>query len=129
MIARKLVEQPVAHDVVGRDLENGATHGDRLVLAALIAIREGHRAIQLDCFCTAAGLAHESGHLHPEPEVLRLGLEPLLSVLECSAHDGVRDTVALKVIAGEFVGSAHFVAIVFMQLSNVSPSDGANDAC
>ena len=36
--------------------------------------------------------------------------------------------MALKVIAGEFVGSAHFVAIVFMQLSNVSPSDGANDA-
>ena len=35
------------------------------------------------------------------------------------------DTCALKVIAGELVGSAHLLATVRMQLSKVSPSEGA----
>src|SRR5262249_34876228 len=52
-------------------------------------------------------------------------LSLLIQRRACSYHDGVSDTCALNVIAGELVGNAHLLATVRMQLSNVSPSEGA----
>ena len=91
--------------------------------AALIAVRERDRTIELDRFEAASGLAHRAGDLHPQPEILRLVLEPLLELLElsrrCQRHLGFeRHRRRVR-------GSAHLLATVFMQLSNVSPSDGA----
>lgn len=98
-----------------------------MLLAALIAVRERDRAIDLDGVEAAPGLAHQAGDGDLQAEVVRLVLEPLLEVLELSTHEGVSDTCALNVIAGEFVGSAHLDETVLMQVSNVSPSDGANE--
>lgn len=116
---RKHREQPLAGCVFRRDIEDAATHRDRLLRAPLIAIRERDRAIELDRFKTAPSLAHEAGNLDPKPEIVRLCFEPLLEVLQL--HDGVNDTWALNVIVCAFFGNDHLLAICFMQLSNVSP--------
>lgn len=112
-------EQPLARGILGRDVEDAPAHRDRLLRAALIAIRERDRAVELDGLEAPAGLAHHPGGLDAKTEIVRLGLEPLLEVFQL--HDGVNDTWALNVIVCEFCGSDHFCAIVFMQLSNVSP--------
>ena len=50
--------------------------------------------------------------------------EAALELADLRHYDGVSETCALNVIAGEFCGRAHLLATVLMQVSNASPSDG-----
>jgi hypothetical protein len=70
----------VAAHVVGRDLQDAAADRDGLLAAALIAIRDRDRPINLDRFLLPPGLAHRAGHRHPQPEILRLLFEPFLEL-------------------------------------------------
>src|SRR4029078_5696005 len=114
----------LAGGVAGRELEDAAAHRDRMLRPALIAIRDRDRARELGGIVAPPGFVQCPRHHHAEPEVVRLVAEPLLELLELG-HDGVNDTCALNVIPGRVGGSAHLLATVRMQLSNVSPSDGA----
>src|SRR5262249_45346955 len=106
--------------------------------AALIAVRHRHRAVEFHGVGPAPGLVQRARHHDPEPEVVGLGAEALLQLLElghgativdsdgsCPGYDGVSETWALNVIAGALAGSVHLLATVRMQASNASPSDGA----
>src|SRR5262249_13082316 len=120
-------EQRLAARVVGSDLEDALAHRDRLLVAALIAIRDRDRAVELDRLGAAPGVAKNSRDRHAQTEIIRLVLEPFLQIAEPRiGHDGVRDTGALKVMAGEVCGSVHLFATFWRQLSNSPPSDGAD---
>ena len=115
-------------DVVGRDLEDAAAHRDRLLRRGPDRDTRSRR----ERYSSTASAARPASRSAPATVTRSARLsgscrEPLLELLELQRHDGVSDTWALNVIAGEFCGSAHLLATVLMQLSNVSPSDGAND--
>lgn len=112
-------EQALTRGILRRDVEDALAHRDRLLRAALVAICQRDRAVELDGLEAPTGLAHHPSSLDAKTEIVRLRLEPLLEVFQL--HDGVSDTWALNVIVCEFCGNDHFCAIVFMQLSNVSP--------
>ena len=80
MALEQHAEQALARRVLGRDFQNAATHGDCLLRATLIAIRECDRAIQLHRFETPSSFAHETRDLDAKPEIVRLVFEPLLGV-------------------------------------------------
>src|SRR5690606_3020368 len=121
-------EQRATDLIVGRDLEDAAAHGHRLQRATLPAIRDRDRAIQLDGIAGAPGGMQRTRERDAQPEIARLVAKSALECRDVGGHEGVSETVAWNDIAGAFCDSTHLEATARMQVSNVSPSDGANDA-